>query len=256
MHIFGSNNMVLSSNLSLITGTENTQHRLDNIKIPITDKVFRTISGDTTSEILIDTLTIKEIDTFMVVGSASEGLGITSMSIYGSITTDFSSSTEIPIDLSMQYNFGFKQFDPSTFRYWKIVITGSDYCELSNIYLGKADILSTNAIALGSFKYEETENATIKKSTYGNKFITKRNSVKMLSGDINLLNNTEQDTLNEIYSYHRSTTPLWFITCPADEIGVNAKYKFSGFFYLRNKISFTNSHYGLWDTSIVLEEVI
>ncbi len=252
-HVFGTDNLIDDSTLSMITGTENSQFPLVNINVPITSKVFR--STGTTIEILVDTNTITDIDTFMFVGDSVNGMGIDTISIYGSTTTNFTSSTEIVIDLNDEFNFGFKRFTEVSYRYWKITMTGSVYCELSNIYLGQSTEITTNAIQTGTFKYSVKENVTIKTNKYGNKFINKYNSMKSLSGQINLLNTSEYTTLSEIYNDHKLSKPLWFITCVNDELGTDSKYKYSGYFYMSKDTSFTNTNPLLWSTNIDLIEI-
>ncbi len=252
-HQFGTNNLITNSTFSIVSGIEDSQHPLENIKIPITSKVFR--STGSSVEILIDTNTITDIDTFMMVGDNINGIGILTMSIYGSTTTDFSSSTEITIDISDEFNFGFKKFTSVAYRYWKVVLTGSTYCELSNIYLGEATEITTNAITMGTFKYGVKENLKIDQNKYGNKFITQYNSMKSLGGTINLLNTSEYTTLQEIYNDHKMSVPLWFITCPDDELGTNSKYQYSGYFYLGKDLEFTNTNPLLWSTNLNLIEI-
>lgn len=252
-HIYGTDNLITDSSLSIVSGAANSQYPVSNLLVNITGKTFR--STGTGVEILVDTGLITAQDTFMVVGDNTVGLGVTSISIYGSATTNFGASSEIQIDLSAANNFGFKQFTQTNFRYWKIVLTGAVYCEISNIYLGLATEITTNAIAMGSFKYTKKENVLVKQNKYGNKFITKYNTQKSLSGKINLLNETELDTLREIFNDHKRSIPFWFITDPDDVLGTDSKYLYSGFFYFSKDAVFTNVNVALWNSSIDLVEV-
>ncbi len=252
-HLFGTDNLMDDATLSIITGAANAQFPLNNMLIPITSKPFR--STGSSVDFLIDTGTITPIDTFMVVGDNTVGLGVDTISIYGSTTTDFSGSTEIVIDLSAENNFGFKEFTSVNFRYWKVELNGSVYCEISNIYLGASQTLSTNAIALGSFKYVVKENVNIKENKYGNRFITQYNTRKSLVGDFKLLNDTEYTVIREIFNDSKRSTPLWFITAPSDEIGTDSKYIYSGFFYLNKDTNFNNTNFKLWSTQLNLIEI-
>lgn len=254
LHIFGSDNLIENAAFSMITGTENSQFPLTNIQVPLTSKVFQ--ASGATVEILVDTGTILPADTFMVVGENIEGIGFDTIKIYGSTSDDFSGATEISIDVSKPNNFGFKEFTEVSFRYWRITMTGSAYCELSNVYLGKRVELSTNAIDLGSFKYLSKQNLKVSKNKYGNKFISTYNSQRTLSGNFKLLNTTEYNTIREIYNDNKRSRPLWFITDPNDYLETDAKYIYSGFFYLENDVDFKNSNPRLWSTKMTLKEVV
>jgi len=252
-HIFGTDNLIDDATLSILTGTANTQYPLSNLKIPITSKVFR--STGATVEILVDTGASNPVNGFMLVGDNVVGLGLDTVSIYGSTTTGFGGADEIEIDLNEDNNFGFKVLTEVTFRYWKIVLDSTVYCELSNIYLGKTTSITTNAIALGSFKYSKVQNANITTNNYGNKFITTYNTQKKLQGSIKLLNETEYNTLRDIRDDYKKTTPMFFITDPDNYLGTNSKFIYSGYFYFTSDALFTNTHPGLWSSSLSLLEV-
>jgi len=254
-HLFGSNNLVDNATLSMLTGDENAQFPLTNIQLPITGKVFR--ADGATVEIQLDLGTMFSIDTFMLVGDSIEGLGVSNIELYGSTTSGVFDPTPLAtVDLSSDNNFGFKQFTEVNYRYWKLKLEGSTFCELSNIFIGKATSFATNAISLGSFKYLVKENMKESKNNYGTKFINKYNTQKTLSGDLKLLNSTEYNTIRTIYAYHRKSEPLWFITDPLDFLETDAKYIYSGFFYLNVDVDFKNTHSKLWSTTLSLTEVV
>lgn len=238
----------------MVTGTENAQFPLSNLKVPLTGKTFR--ADGATVEIMIDVGTFLPVDTFMFVGDNIEGIGVDTVKIYGSTTDDWTSATEITINISKENNFGFKQFTSVNFRYWKITLTGSAYCELSNLFLGQRVDFATNAIDLGSFRYLDKQNLKINKNKYGNKFINTYNTQRTLSGKIKLLNTTEYQTIREIYNDNKRSKPLWFITDPDDYLETDAKYIYSGFFYLDRDVDFKNDNPKLWSTNLNMTEVV
>lgn len=251
-HIFGTNNYLDTATLSMISGTENAQFPLSNLKVPITGQVFRIDA--TSCSFLIDLGSTKTVDTFMLVGDNIEGLGVTGVTLAGSATTNFGSSTPITVALSATHNFGFV-LNGGTYRYWRVSLTGSTKCELSNIYIGQAVTLTTNAIALGSFMYTTTENVTVDKNNYGNRFFTTYNTLKTLSGKLHLLNTTELASVRSVVQTHGKSVPVWFITDPTDAMETDAKYRYSGFFYFTQNNIFTNTNTGLWSLSLELSEV-
>ena len=119
---FMSDNRMLDADLSMVVGTENTQFPLTNIALDFTTKVFR--SNETAVEILVDLKNTTLVDSFCMVGSSIDGIGIGDMSIQGSGSTDFSGATVIDIDINAAFNFGFKLFDAGgSFRFWKRTIS-------------------------------------------------------------------------------------------------------------------------------------
>lgn len=253
-HLFGSDNLLDNASLSMLYGVENSQFPLSNLKVPLTGKTFK--AEGALVEFVIDTGSFLPVDTFMFVGDNIEGVGVDTIKIYGSTTLGFSGATEIEIDISKENNFGFKQFTEVSYRYWKISLTGSAYCELSNLFIGKSVSFATNAIDLGSFRYLDKENLKIKKNKYGNKFITTYNTQRTLSGNLKLLNTTEYNTIREIYNNRKKSSPLWFILDPADYLETDSKYIYSGYFYLNGDVDFKNNNPKLWGTTLSLTEVV
>ena len=251
---FLSDNLVLDSGLSVISGGENSQFPLINIQHPFTTKTFRSTSN--TSEILVDLKITQSVDAFAIVGSSIEGLGVTTVTLYGSGTTDFTGATPITVDLSPEHNFGFKLFDAGgSFRFWKVELTNTaGFCELSNIYLGQKTQLLENTLSRDSFRYTQKDNANIRTNTYNQRFIDKKNTVVSLSGEIKFATSDEFDTLNGIYTTHGETEPVWFILDPDDCISTNSKFLFSGYFYITKAFNWRTSGPALFDVQIFLEE--
>ena len=252
--IFLANNLVLDADLSVISGGENSQFPLSNIQHSHTTKVFR--STGNTSEILIDLHITHLVDSFALVGSTTDGIGTTGVTLYGSATDDFTSSTPINIDLSPEHNFGFKLFDAGgSFRFWKIVLTGTaGYCELSNIYLGAKTELEDNDISGPTFGYSQNDNSKISSNTYGQKFIDIGNTISTLSGTVKYANSTEFDILNNIYRDHGESAPLWFLTYPNGCFITDAEFIFSGYFYFSKAFDWKSSGPGFFDVTLNLTE--
>lgn len=251
---FLSDNRILEASFSMITGTENAQFPLTNIQHNFTTKTFR--SNENTVEILIDLKQTVSIDSFSIVGSSLSGLGVGDVSIYGSLSTNFDSSTEIEIDLNANHNFGFKLWDSvGAFRYWKIVInnTGGDYVELSNIYMGIRTELN-NGIDQNSFKYSLNDNSKITTNNYGQRYIDQYNKTKMLSGQIKFLNKSEFDTLNNLYIQHGRSNPIWMIVDPDGMMATDGEYLFSGYFFFEKDLEYQSSGPFLYNVNVLFSE--
>lgn len=251
---FLTNNLALDADVSVLSGGENSQFPLSNIQHTHTTKVFRSTSN--TSEILIDLHVTTLIDSFAMVGSTTEGIGVTTVTLYASATTDFSGSTPITIDISPDHNFGFKLFDAGgSYRFWKISMSATaGYCELSKIYLGPKTQLIDNTLSGPTFSYSRKDNSKISVNSYGQRFIDMGNTLDTLSGTVKYADSSEFDTLNNIYRDHGESTPLWFITDPDGTICTDSEFLFSGYFYITKSFDWKSSGPGVFDVNIVLGE--
>ena len=252
---FLSDNRVLEANLSMITGTENTQFPLSNIMNDFTTKVFR--SNEDNVELLVDLQSTVAIDSFAIVGSSVNGLGLGDISIYGSLSTDFTGATEIDIDINANHNFGFKLFTPdASYRYWKIVVnnTGGSYVEISNFYLGIKTEFANNGISTESFKYTDIDNSKTVKNKYGQRFIDQYNKIKSLSGTMKYVNATEFDELNNLYIQNRRSTPLWIIVDPEGCMANDSEWIFSGYVYFDADLKWSLVAPALYNVSLKFSE--
>jgi len=255
--LFLSNNLGVTdaASYTVTTGTENAQFPLSNFKDNHTTKVFR--STGNTLEFTVDMGSLNTVDTFALVGSSVDGLGITACSIYLSATNDFTGAAELVVALSDAYNFGYKQFTSGSYRYMRISLTGNgSYCELSNFYIGEATEFANNGIEQSSFKYTNTDNSKISKNKYGSKFINSYNRIKVLSGAIKTMNSAEFTTLNNIYTEHGVNTPIWFMADTTEAIITDGDFIFSGYFYFNSQPTFTTRSGLLFDSTFVLEDSV
>lgn len=249
---FLTDNYVDNAELSIITGVENSQFPLTNLQHDFTTKVFRSTTSNV--EILVDLGQTSAVDTFAMVGSSVDGIGLSTVKIYGSPTTDFSGSTEHIVDINIANNFGFKIFTEESHRYWKVTITGATYCELSNIYIGSKTGLPNNGISTKSFSYYNKDNSKISKNKYNHKFIDTYNTIKYLSGQIKLINAEEFDTLQYIYDNHMLRKPLFFLLDPnGDMPETNSEYLYSGYFYIQKEFTYKMVAPGLYNINLQLE---
>lgn len=254
--VFLTDNRVLDANISMITGTVNSQFPLDNLKHNFTTKVFR--SNEDVIEILLDLGVSTSIDAFAIVGSAVSGLACGDVEIYGSLSTDFTGVSAITIDVSTEHNFGFKLFTPVAARYWKVKCTntGGDYVELSNIYLGAATNLTTNGFSIGSFEFKHEDNVSVSSNKYGQKFIDYYNKTKQMTGEIENCDESEMRIIRDVYLQHGKSVPLFFLGDSTGSIMTDGEYIYSGYFYLGNNLSWKHSAFNLYNLEIELEEVV
>lgn len=251
---FLSENFVNDASLSVITGTEDAQFPVDNIKDIRTTKVFR--STDNTVEIQVDLLVTQAIDSFAIVGNSAEGLGFTALTIYGSASTDFSLSTPIVIDLNAENNIGFKLFDEVPFRFWKLEFTGTgSYTEVSNIFLGKKEQFTENSFSINSFRYSNDDISRVRKNSFNQPFVDRRARIKNINGRLLHMNADEYDIVNEIIVRHGTTEPIWIITDPEGCSATDAEFVFSMYALIRKIPNISSSGFGLYNASFTLEQI-
>lgn len=251
--VYLSENLVDDASLSIITGTENSQFPLSNIKSPFTTKEFR--STGNTVEIQLDLLVTQEVDSFAVTGHSLDGLGFTDITIYGSASTDFGASTPISIDTNDEHNFGFKLFTATSFRFWKIELTGNgSFSALSNIFLGNKVEFTENSLAIKSFSYLNADNARVRRNKYGQKFIDTVNRLKSIRGRMQHLNRDEYGLVNDLFTLHGKNEPLWMIVDPDGVSATNGEFMFSLYGYFRKVSAISMSGFGVYNAQIDMEQ--
>jgi len=253
---FGTNNQASGATYSLLSGTENAQFPLTNLNKVFTTKSFR--STGTSCVIQIDWSNSESVDTFMMVGNNLTGMGVTAATIEFSPTTSFPGTTIETIDLSAEHNFGFVQFTEGSYRYAKLTLTGTSYCELSNLYIGKRTEIVNNNFDTTSFTYAIKERFKSKANNYGQLFIDQYNFTNNLQGTIKYANLTEFEQINDMFTTSGNTTPIWFMLDADGDLStdLSSKYLFSGYFYLNGALQWKTVAPNLFDTVIRMIEVV
>lgn len=250
---FLSDNLIDNATLSILTGTENAQFPLSNLKSTFTTKEFR--STGNTVEILVDLLTTQSVDSFAVAGHSVDGLGFTDITIYGSATLDFSGSTPIVINTNAEYAFGFNLFTSGAFRYWKIALTGTgSFASLSNIFLGAKTAFTENSLSIKTFNYTNKDNSRVRKNKYNQKFVDKTNRTRLIKGGIKFMNTAEFDLVNGLYNNHGISDPIWMIVDPDGTSATDGEFMFSMYGYFRRVSTITMSGFGIYNANIDMEQ--
>lgn len=252
---FLSDNLTDNATLSLTSGTANAQFPLNNLLDDTTTRKFRTTGN--TAVIQIDLLTTRDIDTIAVVGDSTGSLGITSMSVKTSVTTDFSLSVANAITLSSVHNMGYEFITAVTHRFVQITVTGTgSYVEISKLFIGERTNLANNSLSIGSFKYKHTDRSSFRRNEYGQKFIDVRNKTKVLSGALENCDVTEQETIDDMYIDHGETKPLWMIVDPNSDAMNVGNFKLSIYGYFNRMPDWSSVGGQLYNTNLSLEQVV
>jgi hypothetical protein len=251
---FLSENLVDSANVSLTTGTENAQFPLENIKNDATAVKFRSLENSIVIE--FDLQQTRTIDAVALHGDTNGTLGLTTASVKTSLTTDFSSSVAQNIPLSGDNLIGYLFFDtPVDHRYVELTLTGTgSYAELSNIFIGERINLPFQNLSIGSFDYGQQDKSSGQENDYGQRFINKRNKLKYLAGNIDFATKDEQQTLDDMFTRHGTSEPLWMIV---DEDGASindGEFKLTIYGYLSERPGWSASGGQTYNTSVKVNQ--
>lgn len=238
---FLSENLLDSAIVSLTTGTENAQFPLENILNEATAVKFRSLENDVV--IQFDLQQTRTIDAIALHGDTNGTLGMTTASVRTSLTTDFSGDTPKNIPLSGDNLLGYLFFDaPVDHRYVELTLSGTGvYVELSNIFIGERIELIYQNLSIGSFDYGQDDKSDVKENDYGQKFINKRNKIKYLSGDINFATKDEQEILDNMFTRHGKSEPLWMIIDKDGNAINDGEYKLTVYGYLPGRPNWSTS---------------
>jgi hypothetical protein len=237
---FLSENLVDNADFELITGTENAQFPLTNILNESPSYKFRSL--DNSVVIRFDLKQQRTIDSVALHGDTNNQLGVTAASIRTSLTTDFSASDVTSVNLSGEERLGYVFFEPTVCRYVEVTISGTGpYSEVSNIYIGERINLVNQNISIASFSYGFQDRSSVSENQYGQKFVDKRNSTKTLGGSLQHCVISEQEVLDNMFSRHGKSLPLWLIMDADGNSIADGEFKLSIYGYLADRPTWSAS---------------
>lgn len=230
---FLSENLADAAVLTLTTGTENAQFPLVNLTNDATAVKFRSQENDVV--VLFDLQQTRAIDTFALHGDTNSTLGVTTVSVKTSLTTDFTAATAIPITLSPENLIGYEFFTEVNHRYVELTLSGTgSFAELSKVFIGKRVELEFQNLSIDSFRYGRRDNSITSANSYDQLFVDKRNSTKFVSGSLQFCTKTEQETLDEIFNRHQRSVPLWMIIDRNSQAINDGQFKLTTYGYLQD----------------------
>lgn len=250
-----SDNYVQYSDMTITTGTANSQFPVANLQNDSPSVKFR--STGNTVVIEFDLQQTRNIDTVALVGHPLDGLGITAATFKTSVTTDFSSSPVNTIDLSSEHNIGYKFITEVTHRFVELTLTGTgSYAELSNIYIGSRTEITTNSISVSTFRYRYDDLSEVKRNKYGQRFIDQRNLRKSISGTIEYCTTSEQETLDDLFLAHGRHTPIWVMIDTDNVAMTDSEYRLSMYAYFVEMPSWRATGGQTYSAPVRFEEAI
>lgn len=248
----------LSSNLiegSVLTAsTVNAQYPVSNILDVRRTKTYRSTSNS--DNIVIDLGASEQVDSFGIVDNWQNGFGVSTITLEGNGTDSWGSpafTTTVTLDAT--FGVGIKQFTQQSYRFWRIVMTSTlGYCELANIFIGKASAISTNGVGY-NWTYRNRDLAIKSKNRYGQLFVDDIGTQKELSNlQFQVMDKDEMDVIHNVFDANRTVKPF-FIYFPLETDSlVNNDDRYNGLYYFRDEPSFTNINSGYYSTSLNLTE--
>jgi len=251
--IFLSENLNDTAVVSLTTGTENSQFPLSNLKIESCAKKFR--SQENAVVIVFDLLQTRTLDAIALHGDTNGQLGMTNASFRSSLTLDFTSSTPTNIPLSAEQRMGYALFTPVSHRYVELTLTGTgSFVELSNIFIGEHINLINQNISISTFSYGFNDRSSMSENNYGQQFIDKRNMTKTLGGSIQYCIKSEQQVLDDMFSRHGKSLPIWLIMDSEGNSIEDGEFKLSIYGYFSERPNWSASGGQTYNTQIEINQ--
>ena len=251
---FLATNLVDDATLSTLSGGENAQFPLSNIKNDSPAVKFQSTAA--TSVTLIDLISNQTVDTIALKGDSTGELGITTASFRYSNTLDFSGSPVLTVTLSSEFNAGLELITEVDARYWEMTLTGGIYAEIGNVFLGKRLSLTQQNYSISSFKYGYTDRSTVRQNEYGQSFVNTRNLQKSLAGAIQFATKTEMQTLDDMFIQLGKSNTVWVIVDESNAALSDGTFRFLIYGYMTKVPQWSASGGQTYNTSIKTSEAI
>jgi len=249
---FLSNNLI---NGSIKTpSTVNAQYPISNILDYRRTKAYRSTSNS--DNIVFDFGGAENVDSFGIVSNWQGGFGITTLTLEANGTDEWSSpafSTAITLD--HEFGVGIKEFTEVSYRFWRLVMTSSlGYCEISNMFIGKATKLTTNGIGY-NWGYANNDLSRTSTNRYGQDFVDDIGSQKELSNlQFQIMNKDEMDIILSVWDQNRKVSPFFiYFPLEADSLSNNDD-RYNGMYKFKSVPRFINTNSGYYNTTLNLKE--
>ena len=248
----------LSANLvegSLLTpSTVDAQYPVSNITDVRRTKCYRSTTNSDT--IVIDLGANEQVDTFAIVDNWQNGFGVSTITLEGNGTDVWTApafSTTVTLDAT--FGVGVKAFTEQTLRFWRVVMTSTlGYCEIANIFLGKASKITTNGVG---YNWQYRNRDLSKKSTnrYGQLFVDDIGTQKELNNlQFQIMDKDEMDVILNVFDANRVVKPF-FVYFPLETDSLsNNDDRYNGMYYFSSEPVFTNVNSGYYNTALNLRE--
>lgn len=249
---FLANNLVETATLT--ASTTNAQYPVANIQDDFRTKAWRSTSNS--DNIVFDMGSTEPVDYLAIVDNWKNGFGVSTITVEANATDSWGApafSTTLTFDST--FGIGLKSITEQNYRYWRFVLTSTlGYCELANIFIGKAVDISTNGIDY-NWGYVNKDLKKVSNTRYGQEFIDDIGQRKELTGlSMKVLNTTELDQFFEVFDNRRTVKPMFIDFSDDGNIISNNSNRFSGFYKFTSEPRLVNRTSGFWNTTFSLRE--
>jgi hypothetical protein len=159
------------------------------------------------------------------------------------------------VTLNTNFGVAVKEFTVKKYRFWRLVLTSTlGYCEVSNIFLGLKDEITTNDVGY-NWSYTQRDLSSISFNRYGQQFsdvITTQKEIDNLAYQV--MNKDEIDVILELYDTNRLTRPFFIYFDLESGSVFNDDDRFNGMYYFKDAPAFTNITSGYYNVSMSLRE--
>lgn len=246
----------LAETAALSSSTENAQFPLENIQHDFRTKVFRSTSNS--DSVVFDLGSIEDVDHVGICDNWKDGFGITSLTVEANATDVWTSPAfTTTVTLDNTFGVGIKELaSTQSYRFWRFVLTSTlGYCELANVFIGKATKIETNGIDFG-WGYVNRDLKKQSTSRYGQEFIDIIGKRKELNNlQIRVMNTTELDKVFEVFDDRGTVSPFFVTIGDGTNTIINNENRLNGFYKFTDAPRFTNpAAPGLYDVAFALSE--
>ena len=247
-------NLVDQDATTITASSENAFFPASNIKDARTTKVWRSVDGVLSANIVLDFKTTETVSHIMVVGDSLRGLGFTSMTIEANITDSWGapafSDTLTP---DQEFNLGFKKFATAqSYRFWRITISGGgNFVELSNLMLANESGL-TRGIDFGwSYRNRDLSRADVNR--YAQRFIDEITEQQSIRAKFSNMEKNDFEILQNIFDQNGKRKPIWIVVDSTETISNNLE-RFAGVYYIVDTPQFRNKTFSRYECTLRLVE--
>ena len=234
--------------------TVNAQYPVSNIQDDRRTKSFRSTSNS--DNIVFDLGAIEAVDHVAMVANWQNGFGVATVTIEANGSDSWGApafSTTLTLDTT--FDVGIKSFVSESYRYWRLVFTSTlGYCEVSNMFIGTADQVTTNGTGY-NWQYTNKDIKKVSTNRFGQEFIddiTTRKEVNNLN--FQLMDKNEVDLIFNAYDNVRTVKPL-FLYFPLETDSLfNNDDRFNGMYRFSNAPLMENVNSGFYNFTLSMKE--
>jgi len=252
---FFSYNLITKDSTNISASNVNAQYPLSNLKESINTK--KTRSTTESFSITFDLITTQNINSILFNSFSWESVDIKA-NITSNFTSPLYSTSIIPDEGEMEYDFIYKQLGDRSYRFWQLTFhatAGIGYCEVGKIFLGEKVSLVNDDMVFG-WTFDQKDYSVIKSNYVGQTFVdVVPNVQKIINGSFKYLTLENLRIIQRLGDLHSKVYPIWLVA-DEDENVVNDLERNSMYGYLTAIPQEKNVRPKLYDLKIKMVECL